>query len=122
MEAVFPVPVGRVARTIFPILFSENRVTDEDVAFLMSDAAIGQFKTGGFQVLREIVADAEVEALDARGKSRFYSSIRLPFGGRTYMLTSQWFKKGLPNLLTWLNAHGVAQERIIAEAANPLVD
>lgn len=34
--------------------------------------------------------------------------------GKKYLLTSQWYKKGLPNLLSWLVAHGLSSDRIKA--------
>lgn len=48
------------------------------------------------------------------GHKRFYAKIVLPFEGKKYLLTSQWYKKGLPNLRSWLVAHGLSSDRIKA--------
>ena len=84
----------------------------DDIAFLMSNAAIKQFKTSGNQVLKQVLSDVEVESRDANGFKRFYTKFVLPYDGKNYMLTSQWFKNGLPNLLAWIEQHGISVERV----------
>ena len=108
------VKIGKVVQQVFPVLFSEGRVGDSDIAFLMSPAASKQFKTGGYQVLKEIVDDAVLEAKDTSGINRFYTKFCLPFGSKKFMVTSQWFKNGLPNLLTWIERHGITVERVMS--------
>lgn len=104
--------IGKVAQTVFPVLFMEGRENADDIAFLMSNAAIKQFKTSGNQVLKQVLSDVEVESRDANGIKRFYTKFVLPHNGKNYMLTNQWFKNGLPNLLAWIEQHGISLDRV----------
>lgn len=99
----FPYKIGKAAKKVFPVVFFENRVTADDIAWLMSPAAIKYFKTAGNQVLREATGPEDVE--------RFYKKFWLPFGGKQYLLTSEWYKGGLPNLLAWFAQHGIDEVR-----------
>ncbi len=83
-------------------------------AALCSKAAEKDFKSRSNQVLKETTGDIEKDACDALGHKRFYAKIVLPFEGKKYLLTSQWYKKGLPNLRSWLVAHGLSSDRIKA--------
>ena len=105
--------IGKIVQAVFPVLFAEQRITTKDIEFLVSNPAIKYFKTGGNQVLKEIVADATAEAFDDKGRKRFYDKFQLPFEGKKYLLSSQWFKAGLPNLMAWLAEHGISQERVL---------
>ena len=117
--ALLPVPpkagkprIGQVAKSVFPVLFSEKKVSDEDVAFLLSKKAERMFKTRSNPVLKEIKKDAVAEAKDGKGRKRFYSDIVLSHRGKSYLLTSQWFKEGLDFLVSWLAARGIDDKRI----------
>ena len=105
--------IGKIVQAVFPVLFAEQRITTKDIEFLVSNPAIKYFKTGGNQVLKEVVADATAEAFDDKGRKRFYDKFQLPFEGKKYLLSSQWFKAGLPNLMAWLAEHGISQERVL---------
>ena len=109
---VFPFRIGQVAQAVFPVLFAEKRVTDEDIAYLVSDLARKCFKTSGFQVLREVTVDVETDAIDDNGIKRFYTKFTLSYGGKKYLLTSQWYKAGLANLLQWIGGHGIDEPRV----------
>ena len=104
--------IGQVAKSVFPVLFAKNMVSEEDVAFLVSKKAEKRFKTKSNPVLKEIKKDAVLEAKDGKGRKRFYSDIVLPYKGKNYLLTSQWFKEGLDSLVSWLAAHGIDGKRI----------
>ena len=108
------IKIGKLAQAAFPVLFGEGKVTADDVAYLCSKAAEKDFKSRSNQVLKETTGDIEKDACDALGRKRFYAKIVLPFEGKKYLLTSQWYKKGLPNLLSWLVAHGLPSNRIKA--------
>ena len=105
--------IGKMAKTIFPVLFAENRMTDDDVNFLLSDAARIQFKTQGNKVLKETTGDVDADAKDAKGVKRFYTNILLEHGGKRYLLTSQWFANGKPPLSAWFAEHGISKERVV---------
>ena len=60
----------------------------------------------------EIKKDAIAEATDGKGRKRFYSDIVLSYKGKSYLLTSQWFKEGLGALVSWLAVHGIDGKRI----------
>ena len=108
----FPFKIGEVAQKVFPVIFAEGRVNAEDIAYLMSNPARKFFKSGGFQVLKQIVSDVDAECRDDHGIKRFYVKFTLPYDGKSYMLTSQWFKEGLDSLVSWLAAHGIDGKRI----------
>lgn len=117
-ETVQPVQyelkIGKVAQFVFPVLFDERKVTAEDVAFLMSTAATKRFKCAGNIVLKEVVTgDLEEDAKDHAGRKRFYTKFTLPFDGKQYLLTSQWFAGGLANLMAWFDEHGVPEARVV---------
>ena len=69
--------IGKIARTVFPVIFEEGRVSDADIAFLQSSAARKLFKNQGNQVLKETTGDIEADSKDALGKKRFYSDLVL---------------------------------------------
>ncbi len=104
--------IGKIARAVFPVIFDEDRVSDADIAFLQSVAARKLFKNQGNQVLKETTGDIEADSKDALGKKRFYSDLVLSYGGKKYLLTSQWFNNGKENLIAWFAAHGITGERI----------
>lgn len=104
--------IGQVAKSVFPVLFAKNMVSEEDVAFLVSKKAEKRFKTKSNPIIKEIRKDAVLEAKDGKGRKRFYSDIVLPYKGKNYLLTSQWFKEGLDSLVSWLAAHGIDGKRI----------
>ena len=108
----FPFKIGEVAQKVFPVIFAEGRVNAEDIAYLMSNPARKFFKSGGFQVLKQIVSDVDAECRDDHGIKRFYVKFTLPYDGKSYMLTSQWFKTALQNLLAWFEQHGVSPDRV----------
>ena len=105
--------IGKIAKTIFPVLFAENKITDEDIEFLTSDAGHLCFKTTG-KVLKETSGDIDADAKDAHGKKRFYSNIVLSYGGKQYLLTREWFEKGKAPLMAWITNHGVSQDHVLA--------
>ena len=104
--------IGKIAKMVFPVLFAEDRITDNDVNFLLSDAARIQFKTQGNKVLKETSGNVEDDARDAKGVKRFYTNILLEHGGKHYLLTSQWFANGKSPLLAWFAEHGIGEERV----------
>ena len=105
--------IGKIAKTIFPVLFAENKITDEDIEFLTSDAGHLCFKTTG-KVLKETSGDIDADAKDAHGKKRFYSNIVLSYSGKQYLLTREWFEKGKAPLMAWITNHGVSQDHVLA--------
>ena len=107
----FPFKVGKMLQKVFPVLFDEGKVGESDIEFLMSPTASKRFKTGGAQVLKETLGDVEEDAKDHNGRKRFYSRIVLNFGGKRYLLTSQWFDKSLDPILAWLGEHGIDRSR-----------
>ena len=108
------VKISTIAKVIFPILFEENKLTDEDIAFLKSDDACAQFKTSHYHVLKETNGDVAVDTKDANGINRFYARIILHHGEKQYLLTSQWRADGKTALLEWAASHGINQDRIVA--------
>ena len=112
--AIDGLKVSAIAKSAFPALFTENRITDADIAFLQSENASNLFKTNHYQVLKESVGDVAVEVKDAHGRNRFYSKIVLKHGEKLYLLTSQWRSDGKAALITWLAEHGIDQNRIVA--------
>ena len=108
------VKISTIAKAVFPILFEENKLTDEDIAFLKSDDACAQFKTNHYQVLKETNGDIAVDTKDANGINRFYAKIILHHGEKRYLLTSQWRADGKTSLLEWVASHGINQDRIVA--------
>ena len=107
----FPFKVGKMVQKVFPVLFSEGKVNDADIDFLLSEAAAKRFKTGGCLVLKRSFGDPENDAKDANGRKRYYTKFVLPFGSREFLLTSQWFDKSLDPVLEWLNEHGIDRTR-----------
>ena len=103
--------IGKIAKTIFPVLFAENKITDEDIEFLTSDAGHLCFKTTG-KVLKETTGDIEADAKDAHGKRRFYSNILLPYGDKQYLLSKEWYDQGKTPLLAWFANHGMDAAKI----------
>ena len=112
--AIGKLKISTLAKTMFPILFEENKVTKEDVIFLQSENASSLFKTNHYQVLKETNGDIVADVKDAYGRNRFYSKILLHYGGKQYLLTSQWRADGKLILLEWIVAHGISQDRIMA--------
>lgn len=104
--------IGKIAKTVFPVLFAENRMTDDDVNFLLSDAARVQFKTQGNKVLKETTGNIAADVKDSHGRNRFYPDVILRHAGKHYLMTSQWFANGKPPLLAWFAEHGIDGERV----------
>ena len=105
--------VGKVVQRVFPVLFAEGRVAEQDIAYLMSEAASKAFKTGGYIVMKETTGDPDQDSRDASGAHRYYAKIVLGLNGKRYLVTSQWFATGLEPLLAWFAAHGIDRERVI---------
>lgn len=112
--AIDGLKVSAIAKSAFPALFAENRITEADIAFLQSENASNLFKTNHYQILKESVGDVSVEVKDEHGRNRFYSKIVLKHGEKMYLLTSQWRSDGKAALITWLAEHGIDQNRIVA--------
>lgn len=116
----YELKIGKTAQKMFPIVFAEGRVNQEDVDWLLSDAAVKYFKTAGYKVLMEMTTDPVTDSRDAAGSNRYYPKFTLPFGGKQYLLTSQWYKNGLQNLLEWLEKHGISTSRVVELCAKPV--
>ena len=104
--------IGKISRSVWPVLFAENRLSDSDIAFLISEDASSQFRTSHYQVIKETTGNAK-DAFDANGNRRFYSNIILRYGDKQYLLTSQWREEGKLPLLAWFAEHGIGDARVI---------
>ncbi len=87
--------IGKTARAFFNKMVQENKLAD----FF---ARYGNVNVQGYPVLKEVTnmntMAANNEAMDAKGRSRYYANT-LTENGRTFLLCSQWYPKHLAILI-----------------------
>ena len=110
--AEFPFKVGKVVQKLFPLIFAEGRISASDIEFLTSQQAIKFFKTSGYQVIKKVVSDPDIDSKDAYGRTRYYTKILLTHEGAKYIITSVWYANGLQPVLQWLAQHGISEDRV----------
>ncbi len=110
--AEFPFKVGKVVQKLFPLMFAEGRISASDIEFLTSQQAIKFFKTSGYQVIKKVVSDPDIDSKDAYGRTRYYTKILLTYEGAKYIITSVWYANGLQPVLQWLAQHGISEDRV----------
>ena len=108
------VKVGRIVQWAFPLLFEQNRITDAEIAELLSDESIKAFKTRGFPVLK---------AYDARETDmrHYYAKLLLEHGGKTYRLTTEFITENRERVMAWLEKKGFSREEL-EKAGRGLID
>ncbi len=112
-EVVFPYAVGKVVQAVFPILQTDMRMTEANVAMLASKSSSARFKTGGCSVLRPNTGSPN-EIIDSAGHYRYYGKLSLVFFGRKYWLTSQFQPHGIKPVLDWLAEIGLSNDDVLA--------
>lgn len=109
---IFPYKIGKVVRAVFPYLFEEGLVTGKIVAYLLSDEAIKRFKMRGHAILFRSTGKRN-DGLDLRGVRMFYPGLSLKHGGRSYLLSNQFYREALSPLLEWLKELGVPLSKVL---------
>ena len=109
----FPYAVGKIVQAAFPELFRRKLINAGDVAYLMSDRAVKDFKIKGkFSVLKTFVREDDPD-LNRQGICRYYKSMRLVLGGKTYCLTNQFRPNSRAEVLKWISAHGLRRQELL---------
>jgi len=96
--------IGRVVKHYFPKLFALGRITEDEIAFFLSNDSKRKFGTRGYPVLRASTG-ADGEHI-VNGQRRYYSDVVLKAHGSRYLLTSQFITENGEAILAWLESKG----------------
>lgn len=112
--------VSEVVQTWFPILFSRNLLSDEEMAYLTTCDSSEIFKTGGRPVLlvnRGQENDRYFALDNGDMHSRYYPSakITLTRGNDKYFLSSQFMPPAMGPLIHFLELKGIPRNEIVRE-------
>lgn len=110
--------VGQIVQIMFPWLFANGYITENELTYLLSEEARKDFKLRGsnFRVLLESNHRASGYI---SGSFRYYQHLTLSLNGASYYLSNQFRADGLPALMTWIQSLGVTErtiKKVLAES------
>ncbi len=99
--------ISRVVLKYIPLLFTENRITDEDVAFLMARENRRKLGVNGYDVLKVYKGEIDI---------RYYRRLFLTRNGTTYLLTRQFQRHADMKypIIDWLEKKGFDRQAMLA--------
>ncbi len=111
-KPAFPYAVGEVVQAVFPVLQTDSRMKECDIAMLVDKASSARFKVGGHPVLK-LRTGAPNETRDSMGIHRYYPKLPLTFFGQDYWLASQFQPHGIWPVLEWLESIGMGRDEVL---------